>query len=187
MFTPWKAGEWENGLFWEDTLWLHFVSVLIGMLKSFRNRDLFASVSVRIQNANFPCTYILMTNRNVLPDTIVFLFYAVRPCWRFNLSVYFFWCVCVFLYVVLTFQRFVGKRSWVTSCILQNVLVSTSSTFSLWMKLALIPEAVTKPMLFLGGRGFFIFHLKLVYVVQTFWGSIKKAMFCGNSHNHQFA
>lgn len=45
---------------------------------SFRNGDLSASVSVQNRNVNFPCTYVVVTNKNVLPDSVVFLSYTVK-------------------------------------------------------------------------------------------------------------
>lgn len=123
----------------------------------FQEQRPLASTSVQIQNANFPCAYVLMTNRNVLPDAIAFLSCTVRPGWRFNLSVYFL-CVCVSICCVYFPALCGGKEldhilySAECSCICFKYLLSG-------MKLALIPEAVTKPMFFLrGGEGLFIWN-----------------------------
>lgn len=90
-----------------------------------------------------------------------------------------FFCVCVSMCCVY-FPALCGGKE------LDHILYSAECSSICFkyllsgMKLALIPEAVTKPMFFFWGGG--VFHLKWMYVVQTFWGSIKKAVLCGNSH-----
>lgn len=144
----------------------------------FQEQRPLASIFVQIQNANFPCAYVLMTNRNVLPDAIAFLSCTVRPGWRFDLSMYF--CVCVCFYMLCLLSSTLWGKGVGSHPVFCRTFFHLLQVPSLWNETCTDPWSCNQTNVFFGGGG--VFHLKWMYVVQTFWGSIKKAVLCGNSH-----
>lgn len=123
----------------------------------FQEQRPLASTSVQIQNANFPCAYVLMTNRNVLPDAIAFLSCTVRPGWRFNLSVYFFVCVCFYMLCLLSSPLWgKGVGSHPIFCRMFLYLLQVPS---LWNETCTDPWSCNQTNVFFwGGEGFFIWN-----------------------------
>lgn len=142
----------------------------------FRNGDLSDSVFLQNQSTKLPCTYLLMTNDHFLPDAIFFLSCQILTC-LVKESI----PLCTFPRVSICCAYFSALfRGWKEGCQeLYHILYFAECSCTYFKCLficewnlhcaALIPEAVTKPMCVCG-----IFHLKLMYVVQAFWESIKK-------------
>lgn len=133
---------------------LTFCTSLIQYLY-FRNGDLWASVFLQNRSTNLPCTYLLMTNNNFLPDAIVSssLSCQILTCLvKESISLYAFPRVSVrCAYFSALF------KGWEKDCReLDHILyfAECSCTYFKYLFIcewnlhcaALIPEAVTKPM-----------------------------------------
>lgn len=143
----------------------------------FQEQRPLASTSVQIQNANFPCAYVLMTNSSSWCDCFPFLHCQT---WLKVQSFYVFLCVCVCFYMLCLLSSTLWGKGVGSHPVFCRMFFHLLQVPSFWNETCTDPWSCNQTNVFFGGGG--VFHLKWMYVVQTFWGSIKKAVLCGNSH-----